>query len=64
MICYIRDLSGQKFINCKKRKCNYDIYMENKNQNLTLTESNYDQNYSLFNEIINVYPIIKKTKIN
>ena len=41
MICYIRDLSGQKFINCKKRKCNNDIYMENKNQNLTLTESNY-----------------------
>ena len=58
----IRDLSGQKFIKFKKGNFNYDIYMDNKKQNLTLTESNYEQNYSWFNEIINVYPIIKKNE--
>ena len=58
----IRDLSGQKFIKFKKGNFNYDTYMENKKQNLILTESNYEQNYSWFNEIINVYPIIKKNE--
>ena len=58
----IRELSGQKFIKFKKGNFNYDIYMDNKKQNLTLTESNYEQNYSWFNEIINVYPIIKKNE--
>ena len=58
----IRDLSGQKFIKFKKGNFNYDTYMENKKQNLILTESNYEQNYSWFNEIINVYPTIKKNE--
>ncbi len=38
--------------------------MNKKKKNLTLDYSNFDNNQIWFNEIINVYPIIKKMKIN
>ena len=36
--------------------------MNNKKINLTLDYSNFENNQNWFNEIINVYPIIKKNE--
>ena len=58
----IRILSGQKYSKFKSNEFNYEYYMNNKKINLTLDYSNFENNQNWFNEIINVYPIIKKNE--
>ena len=58
----IRILSGQKYSKFKSNEFNYEYYMNNKKINLTLDYSNFENNQNWFNEIINVYPIIKQNE--
>ena len=58
----IRLLSGQKYSKFKSNEFNYEEFMNKKKINVTLDYSNFDNNQIWFNEIINVYPIIKKNE--
>ena len=58
----IRILSGQKYSKFKSNEFNYEYYMNNKKIKLTLDYSNFENNQNWFNEIINVYPIIKQNE--
>ena len=58
----IRILSGQKYSKFKSNEFNYEYYMNNKKINLTLDYSNFENNQNWFNEIINVYPLIKQNE--
>ena len=58
----IRILSGQKYSKFKSNEFNYEYYMNKKKINLTLDYSNFENNQNWFNEIINVYPIIKQNE--
>ena len=58
----IRILSGQKYSKFKSNEFNYEYYMNNKKINLILNNSNFENNQNWFNEIINVYPIIKQNE--
>ena len=58
----IRILSGQKYSKFKSNEFNYEYYMNNKKIKLTLDYSNFENNQNWFNEIINVYPLIKQNE--